>query len=269
MGTHQRISIEKSPAEGDVPPPCADAELAPDEKAWLFRRGVHFALVDKQQIAKFLSSHRPACKELLKTYTRLWEAEWRRGWSDVLRTGVEATDDSGSPGSRSTRDGRAMEASETSGAARPGSKAAPKKSKRDWIFGMVSSVSPEDKSNGNLFISALRSFFATALRMSQLEADPVQRVIEAFAEALVSDAGFLTCFTSSMLPEAERKTYRTPEEVLFGLTYTTLMLNTDLHNKQVAQKMWDTKKFVGAGKDCGVTGGLMMQIFKNVQKEEL
>lgn len=70
------------------------------------------------------------------------------------------------------------------------------------------------------------------------------------AEALVSDASFLQCFSSSMLPEAERKTYRTPEEVLFGLTYTTLMLNTDLHNKQVGSKMWDMKKFVGAGKDC-------------------
>lgn len=47
------------------------------------------------------------------------------------------------------------------------------------------------------------------------------------------------------------------------------MLNTDMHNKSVGQKMWDTKKFVSAGKDCGVTGGLMMQIYKNVQKEEL
>merc|ERR1712187_851426 len=107
-----------------------------------------------------------------------------------------------------------------------------KTGKRDWILSMVSSVTPDDKSNGNLFISALRSFFAAALRMSQLEADPVQRVIEAFAEALVSDAAFLEHFSHSMLPEAERKTYRTPEEVLFGLTYTTLMLNTDMHNKQ-------------------------------------
>ena len=31
----------------------------------------------------------------------------------------------------------------------------------------------------------MRSFFANAIRMSKLEADPVQRVIEAFAEALV------------------------------------------------------------------------------------
>lgn len=278
MGTHQRISIEKMPPDsGEVPAACPDLDLTPEEKAWLFRRGVQMALVDRQQIAKFLSSHRPTCKELLKVYTRLWEGEWRRGWSNVLRPGAEAADDSGSsPASRSTRDGAGDggdvqgAASSASGAgARPRAASKTRKSKRDWIFSMVSSVSTEDKNNGNLFISALRSFFATALRMSQLEADPVQRVIEAFAEALVGDAAFLECFASSMLPEAERKTYRTPDEVLFGLTYTTLMLNTDLHNKQVGQKMWDTKKFVGAGKDCGVTGGLMMQIFKNVQKEEL
>jgi len=106
--------------------------------------------------------------------------------------------------------------------------------------------------------------------MSQLEANPVQRVIEAFADALVADKAFLESFTASMLPEEERKTYRTPEEVIFGLTYTTVMLNTDLHNEQVAQKMFDVKKFTGApAKDCGVTGGLMMQIFKHIQKEEL
>jgi len=266
QGTHQRITIEKLPPESEVPGACADLDLGVPEKAWLFRRGVQFALIDKQQIAKFLSSHRPSCKELLKAYTKLWEGEWRRGWSNVLRAGgMEANDSGSSPASRqSTRDGESVD---TARGQRAASKT--KKSKRDWIFSMVSSVSPEDKNNGNLFISALRSFFATALRMSQLEADPVQRVIEAFAEALVSDAAFLEHFGQSMLPEAERKTYRTPEEVLFGLTYTTLMLNTDMHNKQVGQKMWDTKKFVGAGKDCGVSGGLMMQIFKNVQKEEL
>jgi len=97
----------------------------------------------------------------------------------------------------------------------------------------------------------------------------VQRVIEAFADALVSDTSFLDCFSLSMLPERERRAYRTPDEVIFGLTYTTLMLNTDTHSKQVAQKMWDTKKFVAAGKDCGVTGGLMMQIFRSIRREEL
>lgn len=261
QGTQQRIAIEKLPLESDVPSACGELELGVEEKAWLFRRGVCLAMVDKQQLAKFLGSHRPTCKELLKAYTRLWEAEWRRGWQ-----GNDAAEDSASsPASRSTREGEGAEADR--GGRRPPSK--PRKSKRDWIFGMVSGVNSDDKTNGNLFIGALRSFFATALRMSQLEADPVQRVIEAFAEALVNDSAFMESFTPSMLPEAERKTYRTPEEVLFGLTYTTLMLNTDTHNKQVSQKMWDTKKFVGAGKDCGVTGGLMMQIFKNVQKEEL
>merc|ERR1712187_765662 len=103
-------------------------------------------------------------------------------------------------------DAMGASATSASGVRRAPSKT--RKSKRDWILSMVSSVSADDKSNGGLFISALRSFFATALRMSQLEADPVQRVIEAFAEALVSDASFLQCFTASMLPEVERKTYR-------------------------------------------------------------
>jgi len=276
MGTHQRISIEKLPPESEVPAACGELDLSTDEKAWLFRRGVEFAMIDKQGVAKFLAGHRPAAKEMLKAYTHLWEGEWRKDWKDVLCSAAEAGEDStGSPASRQSKPPRADDttseatekSSETGARARASSRG--RMSKRDRIFTMFSGTNSDDKSNGNLFISALRSFFATALRMSQLEADPVQRVIEAFAEALVSDTSFLECFTPSMLPEAERKTYRTPEEVLFGLTYTTLMLNTDMHNKQVAQKMWDTKKFVGAGKDCGVTGGLMMQIFKNVQKEEL
>merc|ERR1740130_2316020 len=123
---------------------------------------------------------------------------------------------------------------------------------------MFSGINEDDKANGDMFSDALRSYFATALRMSQLEADCVQRVIEAFAAALVNDKPFSEAFSLSMLPEKERKTYCTPEEVLFGLAYTTMMLNTDAHNTQVTQKMWDTKKFVAAGKDCGVTSGLMM-----------
>ena len=46
--------------------------------------------------------------------------------------------------------------------------------------------------------------------------------------------------TSSGKPP-RRQTYRTPDEVLFGLAYTTLMLNTDMHNKQVS-KLWRHKK---------------------------
>lgn len=282
-GTHQRLFIEKLPTDSEVPAPCQELDLSIEEKAWLFRRGVEFALIDKQKIASFLAGHKPMAKELLKAYTRLWEGEWRRDWKAILGESKGDTtpgdDGSNSPASRQSRpvddeqsigtDQSVAATSSQGPTGRPRANSRTRMSKRDRIMTMFQSGTIEDKNNGNLFISALRSFFATALRMSQLEADPVQRVIEAFAEALVSDASFLECFTTSMLPEAERKTYKTPEEVLFGLTYTTLMLNTDMHNKQVGQKMWDTKKFVGAGKDCGVTGGLMMQIFKNVQKEEL
>jgi len=258
-GTLQRIVIEKVPPASEVPLSCPSYELKAQEKAWLLRRGVQHALVDKQQLAKFLSHHRPQCRELLKEYTKLWESEWRQGWSSILQEAAE--DSTGSPASRGGQ-------SSDSGRATQRRRSKPR-SKREWISGMFSGMTPEDRNNGNLFVSALRSFFATELRISQLEHDPVQRVIEAFAEALVSDESFLGYFGQSMLPEKERKAYRTPDEVLFGLTYTTVMLNTDMHNKQVSQKMWDTRKFVGAGKDCGVTGGLMLQIFKNIQKEEL
>lgn len=256
MGTRQRVSLEKMPAESNVPSACEDVEFSVGEQAWLFRRGVGFAMIDKQQIAKFLSSHRPGCKEMIKAYTRLWEFEWRQTWPDLLGADGDADDVEVDRG-----------VSQTS--SRQSQRTPSRGRRRDWIFNRVGGPREDDKTNGNLFISALRSFFATALRMSQLEADPVQRVIEAFADALVADTAFMERFKSSMLVEAERKTYRTPEDVLFGLTYMILMLNTDTHNKQVAQKMWDTKKFVAAGKDCGVTGGLMMQIFKNVQNEEL
>mmetsp|Transcript_117316 Transcript_117316/g.378620 ORF Transcript_117316/g.378620 Transcript_117316/m.378620 type:complete len:502 (+) Transcript_117316:1-1506(+) len=265
QGTLQRIILEKETPDGEVPAPCPQHELSLRERAWLLRCGVRHAMVDRQQLARFLAGHRPGCAELLKAYARLWEVEWRQAWTSVLH--AEAAEDSaGSPASRqSSRGARSSDSGRSGG--RPRSRQ--RRSRREWISGMFSGVLPEDRSNGKLFVSALRSFFATALRMSQLEADPVQRVIEAFADALVSDTSFLDCFSLSMLPERERRAYRTPDEVIFGLTYTTLMLNTDTHSKQVAQKMWDTKKFVAAGKDCGVTGGLMMQIFRSIRREEL
>merc|ERR1712216_1079564 len=119
-------------------------------------------------------------------------------------------------------------------------------------------MGPQERENADLFVSALRSFFADALQVSQLEANNVMRIVEAFAAALVADAAFVSAFTPSMLPEEQRKAYRTPEEILFGLAYTAMMLNTDFHSQQVAQsnKTWDQKKFVSAGKDC-VHGGLM------------
>eukprot|EP00930_Biecheleria_cincta_P084880 TRINITY_DN74304_c0_g1_i1.p1 TRINITY_DN74304_c0_g1~~TRINITY_DN74304_c0_g1_i1.p1 ORF type:complete len:1265 (-),score=176.35 TRINITY_DN74304_c0_g1_i1:136-3930(-) len=267
-GTRQRIVVEKIPAQDAVPAPCDDFDLSDNQKSWVYLRGAQLALLDKQNLARFLASHKAHCKALLKAYTTLWESEWRRQW----RTTLEEDSAPSSPGSRqSSRSGSVGAGGATSDSARPRARSRGRMTKREWIMGMVGGTSStaDDKSNGNLFVSAMRSFFANAIKMSQLEADPVQRVIEAFAEALVADASFLSCFSNSMLPEKERKTYKTPDEVIFGLSYTTLMLNTDMHNKQVAQKMWDTKKFVGAGKDCGVTGGLMAEIFKHVQSEEL
>jgi hypothetical protein len=258
-GTLQRLVMEKVPLDSEIPPACSDRELPVQEQAWLFRRGVQLALIDKQALAKYLSGHKADRTELLKAYTMIWEAEWHANRPSYSSTGG---DDSAAP-SPATR--KAEPAASRRASSRPRART------MDKLFDMFSGINADDKANGEMFTDALRSFFATALRMSQLEADCVQRVIEAFAAALVNDKTFIEAFTASMLPEKERKScaYSSPEEVVFGLAYTTMMLNTDAHNQQVAQKMWDTKKFVGAGKDCGCTSGLMMQIFKNVQKEEL
>lgn len=73
-----------------------------------------------------------------------------------------------------------------------------------------------------------------------------------------------------MLPKEERhRDYQTEEDSLLGLTYMTLVLQTDLHNKKVARKTWDRRKFMAAGKDIGVTQGLMLQIYKNIKKGPL
>jgi len=265
-GTLQRLVLEKVPPESEVPPPCSDRELTLQEQAWLFRRGVQLALVDKQSLAQYLSSHKGNRPELLRQYTTLWEVEWQATRPTYGDGGDES---GGSPGAS----GRAKPGGPTAAVAGSGaqrrSTSRPRGRAMDKIFDMFSGISGIDKANGDMFVDAMRSFFATALRVSQLEADCVQRVIESFTAALVNDKQFIEGFTPSMLPEKERKEYRTPEEVLFGLTYTTLMLNTDAHSQQVTQKMWDTKKFVGAGKGCGITSGCMMQIFKNVQKEEI
>lgn len=271
QGTRQRIFVEKLPTATIAPEACGDLELSVEERAWIYLRASQASLVDRKNLAGFLSSPKPHCKELLKAYTRLWESEWRMEWRNTLEIPEESA--ASSPGSRqSSRSGSQGPTTTPSDVSRrTRSQSRRRMSRTDWILGRLAGVSStaDDKSNGNLFVSAMRSFFANAIRMAKLEADPVQRVIEAFAEALVADSAFLSCFQASMLPEAERQTYRTPDEVLFGLAYTTLMLNTDMHNKQVAQKMWDNKKFVGAGKGCGVTGGLMAQIYKNIQGEEI
>lgn len=260
-GTPQRLVMEKICNEIMIPHACSDRELTLEQQAWLLRRGCAWSLCDKQKLAKFLSGHKAGRVELLKTYAKLWEKEWR-----IARPAGDGGVDSrsGSPDSGASR--RTTTSGSTGGAKRPDSRG---RKPLGRLFDMFSGISAEDKSNGDVIMDALRSYFATALHMSQLEADCVQRVIEAFAEAMVNDKSFLDPFTASMLPEKDRKTYCTPEEVIFGLAYTTMMLNTDAHSQQVAQKMWDLKKFTAAGKDCGVTPGLMQQIFKNVQKEEL
>jgi len=266
-GTLQRIIIEKTPATSDVPPPCPDHELTVVEKAWLLRRGVQHALVDKQQLAKFLAGHKAGCQELLQAYTKLWEAEWRLSWPQVLAAADTAAEDSGgSPASRpeSAHSAATTERGQQRAHSRPRSRKTPQP-----FVGMFHRMNTDDKRNGDLVVSAMRSFFSEAVYMAQLEADPVQRVIETFAESLTRDASFLASFEASMLPEKERKDYLTPEEVLFALTYTTIMLQTDCHNKQVTQKTWDKKKFENAGKGVGVTPGLMLAIYKHVQKEPL
>eukprot|EP00929_Paragymnodinium_shiwhaense_P089056 TRINITY_DN49315_c0_g1_i1.p1 TRINITY_DN49315_c0_g1~~TRINITY_DN49315_c0_g1_i1.p1 ORF type:complete len:1277 (-),score=256.19 TRINITY_DN49315_c0_g1_i1:85-3915(-) len=131
------------------------------------------------------------------------------------------------------------------------------------------SVAPLERENGDLIVSALRSFFADALHVAQLEANNVMRIVEAFAAALVADKAFLNAFSPSMLPEDQRMVYKTPEEVLFGLAYTVMMLNTDVHSKQVKEGTWNQQKFVAAGKDCGVQAALMSQIFKRITENEL
>lgn len=261
-GTLQRIVLEKIPSESEIPSPCSDRDLSVQDQAWLFRRGVQLALIDKQAFAAFVSKHKGVDKDLLLTYTCLWEAEWRATRPSFADGAGDESGGSPGPGGRTKSVGARGEASKRS-------TSRPRARTMDTIFSMFGGVNADDKANGDMFTDALRSFFANALRMSQLEADCVQRVIEAFAAALVKDGPFIEAFSASMLPVKERKTYSTPEEVLFGLAYTTMMLNTDAHNQQVAQKMWDNKKFVSAAKDCGVTNGLMMQIFKNVQKEQL
>jgi hypothetical protein len=278
-GTLQKIIIEKVPATADIPNACRAFDLCLEEKAWLLRRGVEMAQLSRHSMAKYLSHHRPACKELLKAYATLWEAEWRltsltsasdEGDSTPRARSQSAEQDATgtSPRSASNRDSSAG----PPGAARNRSISPNRSTIAKWFGDVVDQMqgtTPHDKSNGDILVSAIRSFFAGALRVAQLEADPVQRVVEAFAAALAADPTFMQVFEPSMLPEKERRAYKTPQDMLFGLTYTTMMLNTDCHNSAVANKTWDAKKFVGAGKDCGVNGGLMAQIYKNIQKEEL
>jgi hypothetical protein len=230
------------------------------QKALLLRSGVQHSLVDKQKLAGFLAT--PGRQDLLRNYARLWEEEWRLSWLSVLQTVDTAT---GGKGHRSC-------AHSTFPIRLLGSTVP---TRRPWRMFPVrrlrrTATPQDDKRNANLVVSAMRSFFSKAIQMVHLEANEVLRLTKAFVEALVSDMSFMQCFSSSMIPEEQRhKEYRTEEDSLLGLTYMTLVLQTDLHNKKVGRKHWDMRKFMAAGKDIGVTPGLMRQIYKHVKKGPL
>jgi len=243
--TQQRLIMEKVPRDSDIPLGCPEATLTKNEEAWLFRRGVQYSLIDRQKFAKYVSLPKPDPQELIKVYAQLWENEWRTHCPIVL---AETDAVEGKDRKRRTR--------WNFGA--------------DRLFGMLSHAGGIDETNGDLLVDAFRSFFCNALRLSQLEADPVLRTIESFSAALMADPEFNKSFSQSMLPEAERPTYKNPEDVLFATTYMTLTINTELHNNAVGEKTFeDRKKLSEAAKTCGVTLGLMMQIYHNVSKEEL
>jgi len=248
--TQQRLIMEKVPRDSDIPLGCPEATLTKNEEAWLFRRGVQYALIDRQKFAKYVSLPKPDPQELIKVYTQMWENEWRAQCPHLI-----AETDAGEGKGRRRSASKSRSGRWNFGA--------------DRFFGMLSQAGGIDETNGDLVVDALRSFFCNALRLSQLEADPVERAVESFSAALIADPVFNKSFSQSMLPEAERTTYIKPEDVLFATTYMTLSVNTELHNNAVGQKTFDRKMFGETGKTCGVTAGLMMQIYHNVSKEEL
>jgi len=225
---------------------CCVHKLTVQEKTWLLIRGVQHLLVDKQQLAKFLASNSPDCRELLRAYARIWEAEWRLSWLSVLQAANTSAEGN-----------------------RTGSFAC-KTRRFSMRISCGTHALQEDNRNGSMIVDAMQSFFSEAIHMALLEADEVQRLVEAFVAALISDAYFLRCLSASMFCERERHPdYQTEEEILFGVTYMTIMLQTDLHNRNVTRKIWDTRKFTEAGKTMSVTSGFMLQIYKNVKKAPL
>jgi len=247
----QRLIMEKVPRDSDIPLGCPEATLTKNEEAWLFRRGVQHALIDRHRFATYVSLPRPHPQELIKVYTQMWENEWRAQCSHFI---TETN-----PG-------------EVKGRRRSASKSRA----RRWSFGadrffcMLSRPGEGiDETNGDLLVDAFRSFFCNAFLLSEMEADPVQRAVESFSAALMADPEFNMSFSQSMLPEAQRTTYKKPEDVLFATTYMTLVINTELHSNAVGKKTFNRKTFGETGKTCGVTAGLMMQIYHNVSKEEL
>jgi len=49
----------------------------------------------------------------------------------------------------------------------------------------------------------------------------------------------------------------------------SIMLQTDLHNRNVTRKIWSARKFMQAGKTVSVTSDFMLQIYKNVKEAPL
>jgi hypothetical protein len=269
-GTRQRFFLEKIIPPAAVPPQSEERDLSLEDQAWLLLRGVQHAVVQKQHLAELLSGPKTPAPELLSAFATQWESEWRSA-------GAQAHLNSFAGGSEARKAATpALGGSPTKVGSAAAAAATPPPTENEALMRirrlvLGNTVSPTERENGDLFVSALRSFFADALQVSQLEANNVMRIVEAFAAALVADASFVASFTASMLPEEQRKAYRTPEEILFGLAYTAMMLNTDFHSQQVtaSQKTWDQKKFVSAGKDCGVVGGLMTHIFRRITENEL
>jgi len=234
----------------DVPAACSVFRQTVQQKALLLRCGVQHSLVDRQKLAKFLAS--PVCQDLLQNYARLWEEEWRISWLPVLQTGESAAAGKDHRSSAHRFPMRLVRCSFPIGCV--------------WHIG----TPQEDKRNGNLVVNAMQSFFSMAIHMVHVEANEVLTLNKAFVKALVSDVSFLQCLSSSMRPKEERhQEYQTEEDSLLGLTYVTLLLQTDLHNRKVARKTWNRGKFMDAGKDIGFTPGVMLQIYKNVKKGSL
>eukprot|EP00927_Polykrikos_kofoidii_P008928 TRINITY_DN13723_c0_g1_i1.p1 TRINITY_DN13723_c0_g1~~TRINITY_DN13723_c0_g1_i1.p1 ORF type:complete len:1567 (-),score=310.40 TRINITY_DN13723_c0_g1_i1:208-4809(-) len=249
------------------------------EKVWVFSRGVHLGLVQKQHLASMLSKPGGEAKQLLRIFATQWATEWAQSFALAKTLKGEDTTDGKSAveasngqltGDNSSADaGSGSDHGRTIGvaaAAAPTEMEAVAKIRRFFRRIMVPPVECEI---GDLFVNALRSYFSETLHVSQLEANNVMRLVEAFAASLVADASFLATFTPAMLPKEQRKTYKTNEEVLFGLTYMSMMLNTDAHSSQVAMKSWDKKTFVDGGKTCGVTPALMTQIYRRITESEL
>jgi len=209
--------------------PLNVSEVKANDTAWLLRRGVEAGLVDKEQLAQLLGGHKG--QQLLSEFSKLWEVEWRLDHSEKNATEKEGLRE------------HMVQSS----------------------VNLFSSSGSQHYQNAVILTSAMRSFFSGALRMVKCEANYVLRIVEAFATVLSEDVVVASTLNASLLPNDGNCAYCNIEEVIFGLTYTTMMLNTDCHSSHVANKMWYLKKFTAAHKDCGVVPDLMTEIFRLVK----